>query len=76
MSLYGNVKKACYEKGISIKALEEKLDFPRSSICKWDVNTPGIDKVKAVADYFGVPIEYLRIRKRTHPKSRYPGGAP
>ena len=58
MSLYGNVKKACYEKGISIKALEEKLDFPRSSICKWDVNTPGIDKVKAVADYFGVPIEY------------------
>ena len=59
MSLYGNIKKACNEKGISIKALEEKLGFPRSSICKWDINTPGIDKVKAVADELGRPINDL-----------------
>ena len=59
MSIYGNVKKACAEKKISIYALENKLGFPRSSICKWDVNTPGVDKVKAVADELGKSIEEL-----------------
>ena len=59
MSIYGNVKKACVEKNISVYALENKLGFPRSSICKWDVNTPGVDKVKAVADELGKTIEYF-----------------
>ena len=59
MSLYTNVKTAGLEKGISVKSLEEKLGFPRSSICKWDVNTPGVDKVKAVADELGKPINDL-----------------
>lgn len=59
MSLYDNVKKACNEKGISVKALEEKLKFPRSSICKWDVNTPGVDKVKAVANELEKPVDYF-----------------
>lgn len=59
MSLYENIKKACADSSISILALEKELNFPRSSICKWDKNTPGIDKVKAVADYFGVSIDYF-----------------
>ena len=59
MSIYQNVKKACAEEGITIMALESKLGFPRSSICKWDVNTPGVDKVKAVADELKKPIEYF-----------------
>lgn len=59
MSLYENVKKVCSDSGISVHALEKELKFPRSSICKWDKNTPGIDKVKAVADYFKKPIEYF-----------------
>lgn len=46
MSIYENVKNKCYEKGYSVLSLENELNFPRSSICKWDVNTPGIDKVK------------------------------
>ena len=36
---YKNVKEACAEAGITIMALEAQLGFPRSSICKWDVNT-------------------------------------
>lgn len=59
MSIYENVKQACTEKGISILGLEGELNFPRSSICKWDKNTPGVDKVKAVADFFEKPIEYF-----------------
>ena len=59
MSIYKNVKSACSEAGITISALEAKLGFPRSSICKWDVNTPGVDKVKAVAEELKKPIEYF-----------------
>ena len=59
MSIYQNVKTACLESNITVNALEKELNFPRSSICKWDKNTPVIDKVKAVADYFQKPIEYF-----------------
>lgn len=59
MSMYVNIKNACSDVGVSVYALEKKLDFPRSSICKWDKNTPGIDKVKAVADELKKPIEYF-----------------
>lgn len=57
--LYDNVKKLCEEKGVSILSLEKALGFPRSSICKWNENEPGIRKVQKVADYLGVSIEEL-----------------
>lgn len=57
--LYDNVKKLCEEKGVSILSLEKALGFPRSSICKWKENEPGIRKVQKVADYLGVSIETL-----------------
>lgn len=59
MSIYENVKAACKEKGISVLELEEKLGFARSSIYKWNINTPGVDKVKAVAEELKKPIEYF-----------------
>ena len=59
MSIYKNVKRVCSEAGITVIALETKLGFPRSSICKWDTNTPGVDRVKAVADELKKPIEYF-----------------
>ena len=63
--LYDNVKTLCDEQKISISALERALKFPRSSICKWNENEPGIRKVQKVADYFGVPIEKLLKKTNT-----------
>lgn len=57
--LYNNVRKLCAKKKISISQLEIDLDFPRSYICKWNDNEPGIRKVQKVADYLGVSIEEL-----------------
>ncbi|KJJ69354.1 helix-turn-helix domain protein [Clostridium sp. FS41] len=57
--LYSNIKVLCESAGISISQLERILKFPRSSICKWNDNEPGIWRVQKVADYFGVPIEKL-----------------
>ena len=57
--LYDNVKKLCEVKGVSILSLEKALGFPRSSICKWNENEPGIRKVQKVADYLGISTEEL-----------------
>ena len=57
--LYNNVKKLCEEKGISVSQLERDLEFPRSSVCKWNDNEPGVTKVQKAADYLKVSIERL-----------------
>ena len=57
--IYDNVKKACSEKGISVKALEAKLDFPRGSIYKMNEHSPNILKVQAMAEELGKPIEFF-----------------
>lgn len=70
--LYDNVKTLCDEHKISVSALERALEFPRSSICKWNENEPGIRKVQKVADYFGVSIEKLlkKTKRGTEIKDR------
>lgn len=57
--LYDNIKKKCEEKKITILQLEQALGFPRSYVCKWNTNEPGIRKVQKVANYLGVSIEEL-----------------
>ena len=39
--------------------MERDLGFPRSYVCKWNENEPGIRKVQKVADYLHVSIEEL-----------------
>ena len=57
--LYDNIKQICLSKKIAVSKMERDLGFPRSYICKWNDNEPGIKRVKKVADYLGVPIEKL-----------------
>lgn len=57
--LYDNVKSICKKNGIPISKLEDDLQFPRSYICKWNKNEPGIRKVQKVAEYLKVSIEEL-----------------
>lgn len=59
MSLYQNVRELCKKNNTNIHALEKELDFPRSSLCKWDTHDPSVRKVKRVADRFNVTIESL-----------------
>lgn len=44
---------------MSITALEKKLSFGNGTIRSWDKCSPSIEKLKKVADYFGVSIEYF-----------------
>lgn len=59
ISIYANIKASCEKSGTSINQLEKALGFPRSSIRKWDVNSPNIMKVKAVADFLNTSIDDL-----------------
>lgn len=59
MPIYDNVKKACSEKGISVMALEAKLNFPRGSIYKMNEHAPNVLKMQAMANELDKPIEYF-----------------
>ncbi|EDP68452.1 transcriptional regulator, Cro/CI family protein [Carnobacterium sp. AT7] len=69
MGLYEKIKLLAKERKISIRKLEEDLDYGNGTIRRWEENSPGIDKVEKVADYFGVTTDYLlgREPKETSP---------
>lgn len=58
---FEKIRQLCTERGLSITDLEQALGFGNGSICYWakeDVH-PRVDKVRAVANFFGVSIEEL-----------------
>ncbi len=61
MSVYDNIKKLCDSQHIAITTLESQLGFGRGSIGKirQAKNLPTANRLQAVADYFGVSIDYL-----------------
>lgn len=60
MSLYGRIKKLCDTNNIKVETLaKDILGIGETSIYRWDKNSPAIDKVAKVAEYFNVPTDYL-----------------
>lgn len=53
----------CNERNISIGKLENILGFGNGTIWKWKKSSPSVDKLKAVADYFGVTLDYLLTKE-------------
>lgn len=49
----------CEEHNISMNQLERECGLSNGSLKKWKTSTPSVDKVKAVADYFGVSVDFL-----------------
>ena len=54
-----NIQALCKRKNISVGKLEKELGFSNGSIYKWNKSSPTVDKLKIVADYFGVTLDYL-----------------
>ena len=69
MSLVEKIKMLCNEKRITMSELERKTDLGNGTISRWDTRTPGVDKLKKVADYFDVSTDYLL--GRTERRKRY-----
>jgi len=56
VSLVENIKSLCKQFGTTIPKLGSELGFGKGAIYNWDTNSPSIDKVQKVADFFGVTI--------------------
>lgn len=56
---YQRIDDLCKQNGITIAELERRLGFGSSSIRKWTTMNPSANKLKAIADYFGVSTDYL-----------------
>ena len=50
MSLVNRIKMLCAKQHISLHRLEMTIGFSKSSISKWDVNAPSVEKVLRVAE--------------------------
>lgn len=59
MTIKDRVKDLADNEGISLPVLESKLGFGNSTIVKWDKSVPNVQKLKKVADYFNVSLDYL-----------------
>lgn len=59
MNIVERIKKLCSNQKITIAELERRIQLSNGQIRKWSNQTPGIDKVQKVANYFGVSIDYL-----------------
>ena len=59
MTRYEKIKELSKEKGITITGLEKELGFARGSLSKIDKNTPSIDRLEKLSNYFDIRIEYF-----------------
>lgn len=59
MGLYEQIRDIAKTRGYSVNRLEQELGFARSSINKFNKNTPSADKIQKIADLLNVSVEYL-----------------
>lgn len=57
--IYTNVCNLCQSRGISIAKLERETGLGNATIRGWVTSSPTVEKLKAVADYFGVTVDEL-----------------
>lgn len=63
MELKERIQALCKSKNISMNQLETELNFGKGYISKLGKSTPNITKIKQIADYFGVTVDYLMTGK-------------
>lgn len=59
MTVFERIENLRNNAGISQGKLEKELGFSNGSISKWKTSTPNPERLKKLADYFNVSVEYL-----------------
>ncbi|WP_044289487.1 helix-turn-helix domain-containing protein [Robinsoniella sp. KNHs210] len=57
--LFKRIVELCNSERITIAELERNLHFGNGTIRNWESKNPSLEKVKEVAEYFGVSIDFL-----------------
>lgn len=58
------IRALCAEHSITIAELERKTGIGNGVIARWENSNPRIDRLKLVADYFGVSVDDLLSGKQ------------
>lgn len=53
------IKRLCSDRGISISELEDACGLGTRTVYRWNQSSPSVEKVKKVADYFGVSVDSI-----------------
>lgn len=59
MNVLERIQLLCKENGTNPSSLESELGFGKGTMYKWNKVSPNTDRLSAVADYFGVSIDWL-----------------
>ncbi len=59
MTMKDRIKALCKENGVTAQKLEQDCGFANGYISKLDKSTPNGSKLKAIAEYFGVSVDYI-----------------
>ena len=66
------IKELCKNKKISMNMLEQELGFGKGYISKLGQSTPNAAKIKKIADYFDVTVDYLMTGKEDTTQEKAP----
>lgn len=67
MDMKERVQELCKKNSISVSELEKTLGFGNGYISKLGQSTPNTSKIKLIADYFNVSIDYIITGEEKHP---------
>ena len=67
MDMKERVQELCKKSSISVSELEKTLGFGNGYISKLGQSTPNTSKIKLIADYFNVSIDYIITGEEKHP---------
>lgn len=57
--IYKNVVRLCKERNITVSRLEKEVGLGNATVRGWEFSIPKVDKLKLVADFFGVTVDDL-----------------
>lgn len=59
LTLVDRIRELANRRNMSLPQLETTLGFGNGTISRWKKSSPSADKLKAVADYFNVSVDFL-----------------
>lgn len=57
--IYNNIIFLCKQRNIAVSKLEQEIGLGNATIRTWKTSSPSVDKLKKVADFFGVTVDSL-----------------
>lgn len=75
MDVKERIKSLAEKRGMGLATIDSALGFGNGTIGKWGKSVPSADKLKTVADYFGVTVDYLLTGEEKEPQAVDPQAA-